>query len=83
MCGKNFNPDWLTQVRCSDNCDAEYDENISLGLDGYTGEKKLFCPVCNEPTTLDADGDLLLCDDCAQCKADAADHADHINRCDW
>jgi len=41
------------------------------------------CPRCNEPTEIDADGELLLCDDCAQCKADAADRSDLINRCDW
>jgi len=46
-------------------------------------EVKSICPVCNEQSDFDRDGDILLCGDCADCKMEAADHADHLNRCDW
>ena len=46
-------------------------------------EVKPLCPVCNEQSDFDSDGDILLCGDCADCKMEAADHADHLNSCDW
>lgn len=46
-------------------------------------EARPICPVCNEPSKFDIDGDILLCDDCSACKSEAADHAEHLNRCEW
>jgi hypothetical protein len=45
--------------------------------------KKPLCPVCNENTDIDSNGEILLCNACARAKCEAADRADLINRCDW